>query len=583
MSETIIGIDLGTSTTEAAIYRDGKTEMILTFDNKAIVPSVVGIDESGNWVVGERAKAQLLLSPEKTAMEVKRKIGKGEDIILGGQPYTPAALSAKILEYVRTYAGHYLGEEVSRAVVSVPAYFDDIQRHETLLSGTMAGFQVERILNEPTAAALCYGLDHMDEESHVLVYDLGGGTFDVTLLEMFEGILEVKASSGDNELGGKDFDQKVIDYLVKKFRDSYGIDLNEDRHAMVRIRDEAEACKIALSTDASYRIQLPMIAKKEGRPLAIDETISAEQFRSLTADLVARTHRPIDVVLSDGGITPSQIDHIILVGGSTRMPMIAQDIASYLGKEPSRAVDPDYAVAQGAAIMAAMIEGKIDPAEGLVMTDVNPYTLGLQVFDGFSYDVMSVVIPRNVTIPVEKTRIYRTYEHNQREADIRVYQGESEIASSNHFLGEFRIGGIPPKKAGKEKIRVTFSYDINGLLNVSAVIESTGHEASIQINMNESAPEDPFRDDEEMVDISKWKDVEGSEPYRAIIRRTERLIRQGRTFKEKEVTEAVDSLQEVVDLLKRTIVLEEWESAEKIEAELKSATDVMDSLIKLMS
>ena len=353
----IIGIDLGTSTTEAAVFRAGKPEMILNFEHEIITPSVIGLDEGGDWIAGEKAKAQALLRPDSTALEVKRKIGKGELIPLGRRKFSPVTLSAKLLEYVREFASEFLGEEVSRAVISVPAYFNDIQRRETLRAGELAGFQVERILNEPTAAALSYGLDHMEEESHILVYDLGGGTFDVTLLEMCEGILEVKASSGDNELGGKDFDQKLVDCLLDRFRRRHGISLADDRFAMVKIRQEAENCKIALSRQESYRVLIPMIAVKDGEPAELDEMITRSEFEQMTADLLERTHAPIDVVLADSGIMASGIDKVILVGGSTRMPMVAKDILSYLGISPVEAVDPDYAVAQGASVQAGIISG----------------------------------------------------------------------------------------------------------------------------------------------------------------------------------------------------------------------------------
>lgn len=345
MSSTIIGIDLGTSTTEAAVIRDGKPVMIVNLDQEIITPSAVGIDNGGNWVIGEKARAQYLLSPDNTAIEVKRKIGTNEKIMLGKQSCTPVALSAKLLEYVRTYVSEYLEEEVTRAVISVPAYFDDIQRQATVRAGMEAGFQVERIINEPTAAALSYGLDHMEEESHILVYDLGGGTFDVTLLEMFDGVLEVKASNGDNRLGGKDFDEKLMDWLNGQFQKKYGVDLRKDMYACVRLKEEAERCKKALSTQESYHVLVPMIIEKAGQPLALDETVTAEQFEELVRELLERTHRPMEVVLADSGILPSEIDRVILVGGSTRMPVVEKDIRDFLNMEPSRAVDPDYAVA----------------------------------------------------------------------------------------------------------------------------------------------------------------------------------------------------------------------------------------------
>ncbi|MBR2259846.1 MAG: Hsp70 family protein [Blautia sp.] len=571
----VIGIDLGTSTTEAAVYVDGHTEMIVNFSGNVITPSVLGINPDGKWIIGEDAKAQALLYPEKTAMEVKRKIGTGEKITVDGKDYTAQDLSAKLLRHVRKYVSKALGEKVTRAVISVPAYFNDIQRQETVQAGRKAGFEVDRILNEPTAAALSYGLDHMDEESHILVYDLGGGTFDVTLLEMFEGVLEVKASSGDNQLGGKDFDEKLMDYLIRQFQRKNSVDLASDHYAMMKLKAEAESCKMALSTQDSYQILIPMIAKKGKTPLAMEETITREMFENLTKELIERTHHPIEVVLQDSGLTQDQIDKIILVGGSTRMPMVAKDIEAFLHQKPAEAVNPDYAVAEGAAVQAAIIDGRIDAAEGLIITDVNPYTLGVRVVDGYNDDdIMSVIIPRNVTIPTSRNEIYTTAADNQTQAAIEVFQGESSVATNNNFLGEFTVTGIPRKAAGKEQILVDFAYDLNGMLSVTATIVSTGKNASIQINMSEVKKQkkkkeinpysrdldswmdyldtvfgadddfdeddiadfmkdvfdmDELGDDEDEeeeppVDVSDWKSKKDASAYRALIRRAERTL-----------------------------------------------------------
>ena len=512
----MIGIDLGTSTTEAAVFRDGKPEMVVNLEGKVVTPSVVGIDPAGNWLVGEKAKAQYLLFPENTAIEIKRKTGSDETIPIGKANYAPVELQARLLSYVRNYVTAYLGEDVTQAVISVPAYFNEHQRRETRLAGERAGFSVERILNEPTAAAMSYGLEHMDEESHVLVYDLGGGTFDVTLLEMFDGVLEVKASSGDNQLGGKDFDEKLMDELCARFLKKFGVLLREDKYAMVRLKDEAERCKLALSESDECRVRIPAICTVKGEPVGLDETITREQFEALTRELLERTHAPIDSVLRDAELDEADIDHIILVGGSTRMPMVASDIERYLGEPPISAVDPDYAVAQGTAIMAGIISGKMDDETGLVMTDVNPFTLGVRTANGDDNDHMSVVIPRNTTIPVTRTEGYTTSGDYQTEAKIEVYQGESEIASHNHFLGEFTIGGIPPRPAGREKLSVTFAYDLNGLLNVTATLVSTGKNASIEIDMGRKARRD----------VSGWKDAEGAKAYRTLIRTAERMLKR---------------------------------------------------------
>lgn len=459
---TIIGIDLGTSTTEAAVIRNGKPEMILNFSGQVITPSAVGIDADRQIVFGEKAKAQYLLAPKDTVIEVKRKIGTKEMIYMGGKAYTPTEISAMLLSHVREFVSEYLKEEITRAVISVPAYFDDLQRQETVEAGKQAGFMVERIINEPTAAALSYGIGHMEEESHILVYDLGGGTFDVTLLEMFGGVLEVKASSGDNKLGGKDFDECLIRWMVRQFRSKEGIDLEKDMAAMVKLKEQAELCKRELSAQDSYRVMIPFIAKKDGEPVALDETVTVSLFEELTRELVERTHAPIDVVLADSGVLPAEIDRILLVGGSTRMPMISRDLENYLKKEPSRAVNPDYAVAEGASIQAGIIEGSISGEDSLVMTDVNPYTLGIRTLSDFSMNYMSVIIPRNVTIPTVRKDSFCTSADYQPEAKIEVYQGESDDVRKNHFLGEFIISEIPLKPAGEEKVEVEFAYDLNG-------------------------------------------------------------------------------------------------------------------------
>lgn len=550
---TIIGIDLGTSTTEAAVYRNGEKELILNPDGVVITPSAVGIDESGNWVIGNRARSQYLLRPENTAIEVKRKTGLNEMISLGNARHSPIELQAKLLSYVRSYASEYLGENIDRAVISVPAYFNEIQRRETILAGEQAGFTVERILNEPTAAALSYGLEHMEEESHVLVYDLGGGTFDVTLLEMFEGVLEVKASGGDNQLGGKDFDEKLMDYLIRRFRDRHGRDLRKDRRAMAQIKEEAEKCKMTLSEAEAYHVLIPAICVLNGKPVELDETITRKQFEDLTRDLMERTHGPIDSVLSDAGVSEEDLDRIILVGGSTRMQMVAGDIQDYLGKAPAEAVNPEFAVAEGAAIQAAMISGAIDPSEGLIMTDVNPYTLGVRTNDDGRGDHMSVVIPRNVTIPTTRTERYHTSGDYQTEILVEVYQGESMIASHNHPLGQFRIRDVPPKRAGEEKLDISFSYDLNGLLKVSAKLLSTGAEKFIEIDMTGE------HEQKTEPDLTKWKEATGAKAYRTVIRTAERLL-----LKKDELSEFLAyEIRETLEELKTALVTEQSDDAEE--------------------
>lgn len=556
--ETIIGIDLGTSTTEVAVIRNGKPEIILNFDGEKVTPSVVGIDDSGNILVGESALARQIIAPEQTVIEIKRKMGLNERVHLGKTIFTPEQISAQILSYVKRFVGEYMEEDITKAVISVPAYFDEIQRQATVEAGRQAGFSVERIINEPTAAALSYGLSHLDEESHILVYDFGGGTFDVTLLEMFGGVLEVKASNGDNQLGGKDFDQKLIDFLVERFEEKNGVDLRKDIYAMTRLKSEAIKCKIALSSNEQSEIIIPMIANKDGKPLALEETITRNQFEELISELVERTHEPIDIVLNDSGVSEKDLDMILLVGGSTRVPIIKEDIAQYLGKEPVQAIDPDYAVAEGAAIQAGILSGALDGDDSIVITDVNPYTLGIRALSYDDFDYMSVIIPRNTTIPVTKKELYYTSWDNQTSALIEVFQGESSTASHNHCLGTFHIEGIPSRRAGLEKIEVSFSYNLNGMLNVEAYIPSTGNAAEITIDMLN-------QDDkkEQRIDVSNWKKSPLAPDFRPLVRRCEKWLSSG-----KIAEEDLEYVQDCLYSLKKAIIEEDLENAEWYENEI---------------
>lgn len=563
MSDTVIGIDLGTTTTEAAIYRDNKPEMILNFDGQIVTPSAVGLDESGNMIIGEKARAQYILAPERTAIEMKRKIGTKKLIRLGKESFSAMELSANLLSYVKRYASQYLEEEITRAVISVPAYFDDIQRQEVVEAGKKAGFVVERIINEPTAAAMSYGIDHMEEENYVLVYDLGGGTFDVTLLEMFDGVLEVKASSGDNQLGGKDFDERLIDWLRTRFEEKNKVKIAQNVHAMARLKEQAEQCKIALSTQEEVTVQIPMLAEKNHVPLALEETVSRKQFEELISDLIERTHQPIHTVMADSGIGRSELAMVLLVGGSTRVPLVAEDLKEFLGIEPVTEVHPDYCVAQGAAVCAAMIAEELE--DGLVMTDVNPYTLGIRTVDYLFDDIMSVIIPRNVTIPVTKHDTFSTLYPGQTVVDIEVYQGESEIASKNHFLGHFLLEGIPAATKEKEKLDIAFTYNVNGMLQVEATVISTGKKANLTIDLMDGGKE-------ETVDVSNWRDADCASAYRSIIRRAEKWLRQNEaedgkgTFHEET---ANARLEDLLYQLKKAILEEDEDEADDLADEVE--------------
>lgn len=560
--KTIIGIDLGTATTEAAVFRNGKPEMIPNFDGNLVTPSVVGMDESGNFIIGEKAKAQFLMAPDRTVIEIKRKMGTQEPTPIGRQSFSPVEISAMLLEYVKRYASQYLEEEIDRAVISVPAYFDDIQRQAVVEAGKKAGFTVERIINEPTAAALSYGISHLEEESHILIYDLGGGTFDVTLLELFGGVLEVKASSGDNSLGGKDFDESLIHWLRTRFEDKYQISLEGNVYAMARLKEQAEQCKIALSTKEEETIRIPLLAEKDGLPLALEETVTRSQFEDLIGQLLDRTHNPIQVVLDDGRIDKEDLDLILLVGGSTRIPLVSRDIEAFLGKKPQSEIDPDFSVAEGAAIQAGIIQGTIDSDESIIMTDVNPYTLGVRVVTDFTTDYMSVIIPRNVTIPTTKHQVYYTCRDNQDAASIEVYQGESRTASRNHLLGKFLVEGIPKKPAGEESVDVSFSYNQNGMLNVSAVLVSTGREISIDIDMMETG-------EKERIDVSGWKSSPFAGDYRSILRRSEKFLKNLQRENDEDSQELARELEELIYRLKKAVLEDDLEKADDLEEEIR--------------
>ena len=557
MRDVIIGIDLGTTTTEAAVYRNGKAEMIPSFDGSFVIPSAVGIDESGNMVVGERARAQYVLAPERTAIEIKRKIGTGEKIRLGRKEYTAVELSAKILEYVKRYAEEYLEMPVNRAVISVPAYFDDIQRRETAEAGKLAGLTVERIINEPTAAALSYGIGHLEEESHILVYDLGGGTFDVTVLELFEGVLEVKASSGDNRLGGKDLDQRLIDWLAGRFEEKTGVSLKGNVYAASRLKEAAEQCKIALSSQEEATVRIPMLAQDGQTPLGLEETVSREQFESLIEKEIHRTKGPVQTALGDSGVSCGELDRILLAGGSTRIPLVRREIRDMLGKEPSEAIHPEYSIALGAAIQAGIISGAIDGEDSMVLTDVNPYTLGIRAMGWESDDEMSVIIPRNVTIPVTRKQTYYTSWDGQQAAAIEVYQGEKRRASRNHLIGSFDIGGIPPAPAGKEQIEVSFSYNLDGILQVAAKVVSTGKEASVTIHMGQ---------EETKEDVSGWKESGLAADFRSVIRRGEKALKKAAERGDKELA---GELEETLYDLKYAVLKELQVRAEELEEDLR--------------
>ncbi len=468
----VIGIDLGTTNSCVSVIEGGEAKVIPNPEGNRTTPSVVAFKD-GERIVGEAAKRQMITNPN-TVISVKRLMGTDKKVNVDGKDYSPEEISAMILQYLKSYAEDYLGEKVTKAVITVPAYFNDSERQATKNAGKIAGLEVERIINEPTAASLAYGLDKQDEDHTVLVYDLGGGTFDVSILDLGDGIFEVRSTSGDSKLGGDDFDEKIIDFLVEEFKKENGLDLSKDKMAMQRLKDAAEKAKKDLSGVTTTHISLPFISQGDAGPLHLDLNLSKAKFDELTYDLVQKTMEPVRNALKDANVTPSEIDKVILVGGSTRIPAVQDAIKKELGKEPHKGVNPDEVVAMGAAIQGGVISGDV---EDLVLLDVTPLSLGIEV-EG---RLMNVLIPRNTTIPTSKSQVYTTAADNQPSVTINVLQGERPMASDNKSLGNFNLNDIPPAPRGVPQVEVTFDIDANGILNVKAKDKGTNKEQSITI------------------------------------------------------------------------------------------------------
>jgi molecular chaperone DnaK len=566
----IIGIDLGTSTSEVSVYENGKPVIISDSNGNQIIPSVVYIALDGTRKVGEPAISYAVLEPENTVIEVKRLMGTDEILRPGNEKMTPQQISACIISHLKSIASEYLGEEVEEAVITVPAYFTDRQRAATKEAGILAGLKIERIINEPTAAALAYGINHMKDIKHVLVYDLGGGTLDVTVLEMFEGVLDVKASNGNNHLGGKDFDEVLVKHVIESFSNEYGINLSSDKKAMARLKEACEKAKIQLSENKMTRINLPFITSDEkGKPLGIDMKITRDKFETLIKDMIESTLEPIDMALQDAGLKEKDIETVIPVGGSTRIPMVRKLLAKKFNKEPLHELDPDKAVAAGACIQAAIKEGIISSEKDIVITDVCPYTLGIDIVSevlGIRMEgIFDPLIKRNTTVPVSVSRRYYTSYDYQKEVEINVYQGDDRLAKNNNLIGEFLLTGVPANPRGEESIDVEFSYDINGILNVNAVVTSIGKKAGVTVDTANVKME-------REIDIEEaWKNSKLSRRYRALIKKAELYIKTADPNQKKGDMRFDFERQIVKELLhdlKKAIAKEEETAARRYEDEL---------------
>ncbi len=553
MAKTI-GIDLGTTNSVVAVMEGGKPTVIANAEGSRTTPSIVGFSKTGERLVGQLAKRQAILNPDKTVISIKRHMGDDYKIDIDGKNYTPQEISAMILRKLADDASAYLGEKVTSAVITVPAYFNDAQRQATKDAGKIAGLDVLRIVNEPTAAALAYGLEKEKSEK-VLVFDLGGGTFDVSILEIGDGVHEVLSTSGDTRLGGDDFDQKVMDWICEEFKKQEGIDLRSDKQAMQRVKEAAEKAKCELSSVVETNINLPFITADANGPKHLDLSLTRAKFEDLSYELLERCKKPVEQAIKDAGISKSEIDEVVLVGGSTRIPAVQQLVKEYTGKEPNQSVNPDEVVAVGAAVQAGVLAGEV---KDIVLLDVTPLTLGIETLGG----VMTALVPRNTTIPVSKSQVFSTAENNQTAVDIHVLQGERPMATDNKSLGMFRLDGIPPAMRGLPQIEVTFDIDANGIVNVSAKDKATNKEQKITITNSSNLSD---QDIDKMVkeaeanaaeDKKKKEDAEVKNNASGLIGSADRIVKdfEGKIdpADESKLKEQKEALQKALDENKST-------------------------------